>query len=115
MTVSPHQFPVLLTEGAAQDIEGIHRHILDNDGPDRARHVLDQLMAAVESLSRLPHRGKFPDELLELGIREYRQVMFKPYRVIYRMMDSQVFIYLIMDGRRDMQSALARRLLESSG
>jgi toxin ParE1/3/4 len=48
---------------------------------------------------------------LVLGIREYRQIYFKPYRVIYRVMDKQVVIYLIADGRRDMQSLLTRRLL----
>ena len=37
--------------------------------------------------------------------------MLKPYRVIYRVVGSQVVIYLIVDGRRDMQSVLARRLL----
>ena len=33
------------------------------------------------------------------------------YRLIYRITGSQVIIYLIADGRRDMQSVLARRLL----
>ncbi|MQM32201.1 MAG: plasmid stabilization protein, partial [Candidatus Accumulibacter phosphatis] len=50
-------------------------------------------------------------ELVALGIRDYRQAAFKPYRVIYRVMGQKVFIYVIVDGRRDMQSLLARRLL----
>ncbi|QSA95809.1 hypothetical protein [Methylococcus sp. EFPC2] len=29
--------------------------------------------------------------------------MFKPYRVIYRVVGDQVIIYLIADGRRDMR------------
>jgi toxin ParE1/3/4 len=49
--------------------------------------------------------------LLALGIREYRQAFFKPYRLIYRVIGKRVFIYLIADGRRDMQSLLSRRLL----
>jgi toxin ParE1/3/4 len=44
-------------------------------------------------------------------MRDFRQVFFKPYRVIYRIRDRSVFIYLIADGRRDMQPLLARRLL----
>lgn len=52
-----------------------------------------------------------PRELSALGIREYRQLFFKPYRVIYRVLDGRVIIYLIADGRRDMESLLARRLL----
>ncbi|QTQ31489.1 Toxin-antitoxin system toxin, RelE/ParE family [Aromatoleum bremense] len=73
--------------------------------------MLDQLMEAVESLAQFPKRGSYPKELVPLGIKEYRQTTFKPYRVIYRVTGSQVVVYLIVDGRRDMQSAPARRLL----
>src|SRR4030095_11853482 len=52
-----------------------------------------------------------PKELIALGIKEYRQTSFKPCRVIYRVTGSQVVIYLIADGRRDMLSVLARTLL----
>ncbi|WP_301101738.1 hypothetical protein [Propionivibrio sp.] len=37
--------------------------------------------------------------------------IYPAYRVIYRITGSQVIIYLIADGRRDMQSVLVRRLL----
>lgn len=43
--------------------------------------------------------------------REHRQTFFKPYRLIYRVIGKQVFIYLIADGQREMQSLLSRRLL----
>jgi len=46
-----------------------------------------------------------------LGEQEYRQVLFKPYRLIYRVVGRRVVVYVIADGRRDMQSLLARRLL----
>jgi toxin ParE1/3/4 len=71
------------------------------------------LTEVVESLAIFPERGAYPPELLALGIREYRQTYFKPYRVIYRLLGKKVFIYLIADGRRDMQSLLAWRLLGS--
>ena len=41
----------------------------------------------------------------------WNKVHSKPYRVIYRVIGKQVIIYLIADGRRDMQSLLSRRLL----
>ena len=44
-------------------------------------------------------------------MREYRQLYFKPYRVIYRIVEVRVYIYLIADGRRDMEALLSRRLL----
>jgi toxin ParE1/3/4 len=105
------KFEVLLTEGAEQDLEAIYDYISEFDCVAKANYVLDELMSVVESLSKLPERGSYPKELISLGIREYRQTFFKPYRVIYRVTGSQVIIYLIADGRRDMQSVLARRLL----
>lgn len=105
------KFEVLLTKGAEQDLEAIHDYISEFDCVANANHVLDALMGAAQSLSRFPERGSYPKELIGLGIKEYRQTFFKPYRVIYRVTGSQVLIYLIADGRRDMQTVLARRLL----
>ncbi len=105
------KFDVLLTEGAEQDLEAIHDYISEFDCVANANYVLDELMSVVESLSKFPERGSYPKELVGLGIKEYRQTFLKPYRVIYRVAGSQVIIYLIADGRRDMQSVLARRLL----
>lgn len=111
MSGTPAKFEVFLTDGAVQDLEAIHDYISEFDCVANANHVLDALMEVVQSLSRFPERGSYPRELVGLGIKEYRQTFFKPYRVIYRVTDSQVIMYLIADGRRDMQSVLARRLL----
>ncbi|MFT3811840.1 MAG: type II toxin-antitoxin system RelE/ParE family toxin [Acidovorax sp.] len=104
-------YTVLLTQGAEQDLESIYDYIAEYDSTASAEYVLDQLMQVVEGLARMPERGSYPKELAALGIKEYRQTSFKPYRVIYRVAGGQVVIYLIADGRRDMQAVLARRLL----
>jgi toxin ParE1/3/4 len=111
MANSPAGYKVLLTEGAEQDLESIYDYIAEFDCVASANRVLDQLMAIVENLSHYPERGSYPKELVALGIKEYRQASFNPYRVIYRITGKQAIIYLIADGRRDMQTVLARRLL----
>lgn len=105
------KFEILLTGGAEQDLESIHDYISEFDCVANANHVLDELMEVMKRLAKSPERGGYPKELVSLGIKEYRQAFFKPYRVIYRVTGKQVVIYLIADGRRDMQSVLARRLL----
>jgi toxin ParE1/3/4 len=107
----PARYEVLMTRGAEQDLESIHDYIAEFDCAASADSVLDRLMEVVEGLARFPDRGSYPKELVALGIKEYRQTMFKPYRVIYRVVGDQVVIHLIVDGRRDMQAVLARRLL----
>lgn len=111
MAGKPASYQVLLTAGAEQDLEAIYDYIAEFDSVASADHVLDELMAVVDGLSRFPERGSYPKELVALGIKEYRQTAFKPYRVIHRVVDDRVIVYLIADGRRDMQAVLARRLL----
>jgi toxin ParE1/3/4 len=106
------RYEVLLTESAERDLEEIYGYIAEFDSPNSADYVLDRLLEVTQSLAAFPERGPHPRELQALGIREYRQAFFKPDRVIYRVIGKQVFIYLIADGRRDMQSLLSRRLLE---
>lgn len=107
------RFTVRLAPDALADPEEIHDWIAQHDSPSRAAHVEDRILAALAALARHPGRGPHPPELLELGIRDYRETFFKPYRMIYRVEGSRVDVYLIADGRRDMQALLARRLLAS--
>ena len=106
------RFEVFLTGDAVGDLEEIFEYIAEHDDPSRAAHVLDRIEGVLQSLATFPERGSHPKELLQLGIREYRQTLFKPYRVIYRVVGQRVYVYLIVDGRRDLQTLLARRLLE---
>jgi toxin ParE1/3/4 len=105
-------FVVILTADAARDLEELYQYIVRHDAPGKAEHVLTRIEKILSSLSESPERGVYPKELLALGIRDYREVFFKPYRLIYRVMGDIVYILLIVDGRRDMQTLLQRRLLE---
>lgn len=102
---------ISLTRGAERDLAEICDYVARRDSPRRADGVLRQIGAAIERLALFPDRGSFPKELLALGIREYRQVFFKPYRIIYHVAGAAVTVVVIVDGRRDMESLLARRLL----
>lgn len=62
------------------------------------------------SLSELD-RDHFPPELERIGILEYREINFKPYRIIYQGVDSKVCIHCVLDGCRELQKLLENRLL----
>lgn len=108
------RFEVLLTAGALDDLSEIVEFIAAHDSAENAARVLDKLEQVLAGLAEFPARGSHPRELLELGIREYRQVFFKPYRLIYRVEAKRVYVHVVADGRRDMQSLLGRRLLGST-
>ena len=105
------KFRVMLSEDAARDLEEIHGFINRNDSPAAADKVLVHFEKAFAHLEAFPHKGNFPREFLTLGIKDYRESFFKPYRIIFRVLQETVYVYLIADGRRDMQTLLTRRLL----
>ena len=105
-------FAVLVTRHAARDLDELHDYIAQRDAPGKAEHVLTRIEKAFGSLSESPQRGAYPRELLAMGIREYRELFFKPYRIIYKVVDRNVYVLMIADGRRDFQTLLQRRLLE---
>jgi toxin ParE1/3/4 len=104
-------FAVLLGEGAEPDLEDIHRYIVASDSVGNANRVLDALETTALILAEFPERGNMPKELRSLGLSEYGEIHWKPYRLIYRIEDRRVTTFCIADGRRDMQALLLRRLL----
>ena len=106
-------FAVLLTNDAARDLEEIYNYIALHNAPQKADYVLKQVEKVFSTLSEFPQRGAYPKELVALGVREYREIFFKPYRIIYRVIDKNIYVLLIVDGRRDMQTLLQRRLLDA--
>jgi toxin ParE1/3/4 len=103
-------FAVFLTDDAVRDLDELYDYIALHDAPQKANYVLDQIERVFSRLSKFPERGAHPKELLALGIREYREIYFKPYRIIYRVIDKNVYVLLVVNGRRDMQTLLQRRL-----
>jgi toxin ParE1/3/4 len=105
-------FLVRFTAGARNDLRSIQRYISENDSIESASYVVHEIIRAASQLRELSQRGTHPAELSQLGNRTYRQVFFKPYRILYRHHENIVFIALIADRRRDMNFLLMRRLTE---
>jgi toxin ParE1/3/4 len=111
------RYEVRLTAGAEQDLDDLLDYVAARDTPAKADALLDKILATAQTLATAPQRGSIPRELLALGIRDYRQTLFKPYRLIYQVQDLPkpvVHIVILADGRRDMASVLQQRLLSAS-
>jgi plasmid stabilization system protein ParE len=50
-------------------------------------------------------------ELAHFGIRNWRELIVKPYRIIYRIDEDTVNVLAMLDGRRDLQDLLLERLI----
>lgn len=104
-------YEVRLTQGAEDDLEAIYDYVAEHRSAEEASALLDALLAKVGTLEQFPERGAVPGELATLGIRDFRQLLSAPYRLVYRVVGKKVFVSLIADGRRDMQTLLQQRLL----
>lgn len=103
-------YNVTLTDSAKADLVAISEYISKADSLDKADQLLGNIRKQFENLSQFPHRGVVPDELASMG-NEFREIFFKPYRIIYEVINSTVYIYIIADGRRNMEMLLRDRLL----
>jgi len=105
------KYQIRITSEAQKDIEDIYDYIAKKDTRQSAEYVLSELEELILSLDTNPEHGHYPDELIRQGIKQYREVLFKPYRVIYEVLLNIVVVHLCVDGRRDMMTLLERRLL----
>ncbi len=105
------RYNVRLTSEVESDLVDLFEYIARKDSIDNAYYVLEKLDTLILSLDQQPERGHYPPELDKRGVKDYREVHFKPYRVIYEIIGNHVVILGCFDGRRDMESLLERRLL----
>ena len=110
--MSDRESEVLWTDTAVRDLEEIVSYIA-LDSPANARRVLVRLRTRAESLTSMVYRGRVVPELRDLSLEPWREILERPYRIIYRISDSRVLIVAVLDGRRDLEDLLLRRLLRS--
>jgi len=104
-------FEILWAVVAERDLLGIVDFIADND-PGTAIEILHRIRAGTAKLDHSPSRGRIVPELLRHGISRYREIVIKPWRVIYRIEEKSVYVISVIDGRRHVEDLLLARLLK---
>ncbi len=105
---------VHLTADAEADIGDICDYVETADSPEAAERVFAALKAAVLGLGNNPRRGRIVPELRRISVREYREILYKPYRIMYQLEGRRVHVIAVLDGRRDLQELLLQRLFRTS-
>ena len=105
------KYSVKFDQDAEDDIFDIYAFVAMNESVERADKLLDALRQTCLKLRKFPHRGNIVSELIEIGVPEFREMHYKPYRIIYSFESTTVYVHCILDGRRDIQDLLQERLL----
>jgi plasmid stabilization system protein ParE len=81
------------------------------DSPGNALQILRKIKLKASNLSTLPDRGRIVPELKDQGIHTYRELIIAPWRIIYRISDTTVFVLTVIDSRRNVEDILLNRFV----
>jgi plasmid stabilization system protein ParE len=93
---------------AQQDLEQIAEFIA-HDRVINAVKVVKRIERLAQSLVSLPTRGRIVPELRWHGITRYHELIMKPWRILYRIDNSMVYVVGVLDGRRQVEDLLIDR------
>jgi len=106
-------YEVFLVTEAEEDLFDIYRFVAANDSPAKDDMLFAKLQENVNSLTHQPTRGHAPPELARIDVKDFLEIHYKPYRILYQIIDMDVYVHCVLDGRRNLQDLLQRRLLRS--
>lgn len=107
------KFQVLWTHTAEKDLTDIIRHIAEDNAP-AAVEILNKIQVAARRLENFPDRGRFIPELKKQGIGNYRELIVSPWRIMYRVAATDVFVLSVIDGRMNVEDVLLNRFLSTN-
>jgi addiction module RelE/StbE family toxin len=111
MKTDMEKYFVNVTKTAENDLDQIISFVAENN-PRNALEIFNRLKTKIESLHNFPNRGEYVPELLKRNIKEYRQLLEKPWRIIYKVEKDIVNVLTVLDSRRNIQDLLLEILIK---
>ncbi len=102
--------PVEWAAVAKRDLLAIVEYLVERS-PNAAAATLERLEKRAATLNRNPARGRVIPELARIQLRDYRELVIRPYRLLYRIAGRKVVVLGIFDSRRNLEDILLDRLL----
>ncbi|MDR1507192.1 MAG: type II toxin-antitoxin system RelE/ParE family toxin [Treponema sp.] len=105
------EYSVTVSQAAEEDLNDIVSYIAE-DNTQIALKILDRLQNRIDTLKHFPERGRRVPELLDKNIKEYRELIEVPWRIIYKIENNDVNVITVIDGRRNVQDILTKKLMK---
>jgi toxin ParE1/3/4 len=107
-----NNYNILWSKDAADDFFEIISYIKYNSSMTQAVKIYDKIIKSIDILSTLPNSGKIVDELTTIGINEIHEIVERPWRIFYRIEGNTVYILSILDGRRNIEEILYKKVID---
>lgn len=91
----------VIVSDRAKRMLGAHIRFLAQVSKEAAVDQKKELMSAIRSLSRLPHRFPFFDEPYVTPNKYHRMFVGKWYLILYQIQDDTVYVDYMIDCRKD--------------
>jgi len=105
------KFEVSWTENAEYDLEEIIEYI-KTDSIEVAKNIFFEIKKKCDHLSIYPESRRIVPELQHIGILQYRELIYKRWRIVYKVENEKIYILIVVDSSRDIEDILFRRLLK---
>ncbi len=103
---------VLWSQDASQDLLEIVRFIKERSGAGIARQIYERITLKVAKANSFPESHRVVPELAQIGISEVKEIIEAPWRIFYRATESEVRVLSVIDGRRNVEDILYRKMIE---
>ena len=94
------EYTLELLQPAWKELDAIAKMHLDLVGPVSAQQITDKILDTLELLKTEPLMGKNCDDLGAVFVG-LRKVVCGNYLCFYKIIDSKIYVYHIVDGRTD--------------
>ncbi len=112
-TLGVHKYSVVWTKNAQFDLELIIEYIKPN-GKAIAKNIFFEIKKECDSLYLMPTRKRIVPELQHIGILKYREIIYKRWRIVFKIEESEVSVLLVIDSSRNLEDLMFQRLLNSN-
>jgi addiction module RelE/StbE family toxin len=104
-------YNVNVSKNAKNDLREIIKYISKNN-PMNAFSISEKIEKRIKSLEKNPEKGGYVPELLKHNIKDYRQLIESPWKIIYKIEGNDVNVLVIIDSRRNTQDILVEKLIK---
>jgi len=108
-----HKYSVIWTKSAQFDLELIIEYI-KLSSQTIAKDIFLEIKKECDKLYFMPTRKRVVPELQHIGILKYREIIYKRWRIVYKVEESMVWVLLVIDSSRNLEDLMLQRLLNSN-
>lgn len=106
------KYDVIWSKDAGNELLEIISYIKYNTGKITAEKIYTKILNEVNRISKNPERRRISPLLREFGINYIHQFNISPWIVYYKVKNNKMEIISIIDGRRNLEEILYKKIID---